>query len=110
MDKRIGIIGLGVMGGAFARHLAGAGWEVIGYDIDADRNREAKAAGVVIARSAEEVAEKARDIITSLPTSRAVLEATAVIARATAPARTVAETSTLSLGDKREVERILREA
>jgi 3-hydroxyisobutyrate dehydrogenase-like beta-hydroxyacid dehydrogenase len=109
MDKRIGVIGLGVMGGAFARHLAGAGWEVIGFDIDAGRNREARAAGVEIAHSAEEVGEMARDIITSLPTSRAVLDAATFIARATAPARTVAETSTLSLDDKREVGRILRE-
>ena len=52
----------------------------------------------------------ARDVITSLPTSRAVLDAATVIARATAPARTVVETSTLSLDDKLEVERILREA
>jgi L-threonate 2-dehydrogenase len=110
MDKQIGVIGLGVMGGAFARHLAGAGWEVIGYDIDAVRNRDAKAVGVEIASGIEEVAERARDVITSLPTSRAVLDAAAVIARATAPARTVAEASTLSLEDKLEVERILREA
>jgi 3-hydroxyisobutyrate dehydrogenase-like beta-hydroxyacid dehydrogenase len=110
MDKRIGVIGLGVMGGAFARHLASAGWEVIGYDIDAGRNREARAAGVEIAHSAEEVAQMARDVITSLPTSRAVLDAAIAIARATAPARTVAEASTLSLDDKLEVERILREA
>jgi len=110
MDKRIGVIGLGVMGGAFARHLAGAGWEVIGYDIDAGRNREARAAGVEVAHSAEEVAEMASDVITSLPTARAVLDTATVIARATAPARTVAEASTLSLDDKLEVERILREA
>ena len=110
MDKRIGVIGLGVMGGAFARHLAGAGWEVIGFDIEADRNREARAAGVESAHSAEEVAEMAGDVITSLPTARAVLDAATVIARATPPARTVAETSTLSLGDKLEVERILRKA
>jgi len=110
MDKRIGVIGLGVMGGAFARHLAGAGWEVMGYDIDADRNREARAAGVEIAHSAEEVAESAPDVITSLPTSRAVIDAATVIARAAAPTRTVVEASTLSLDDKLEVERILREA
>jgi 3-hydroxyisobutyrate dehydrogenase-like beta-hydroxyacid dehydrogenase len=110
MDKRIGVIGLGVMGGAFARHLAGAGWEVIGYDIDAGRYREAKAAGVKIARSADEVAEMARDVITSLPTPRSVLDAVTVIARSTAPGRTVVETSTLSLRDKLEVDRILREA
>ena len=98
------------MGGAFARHLTGAGWEVIGFDIEADRNREARAAGVESAHSAEEVAEMAGDVITSLPTARAVLDAATVIARATPPARTVAETSTLSLGDKLEVERILRKA
>jgi len=109
MDKRIGVIGLGVMGGAFARHLAGAGWEVIGYDIDADRNQEAKSAGVEIVHSAEDVAEMAYSVITSLPTSRAVLDAATIIARATRSPRTVIETSTLSLDDKLEVERILRE-
>ena len=34
MDKRIGIVGLGIMGGAFARNLRPSGWSVIGYDID----------------------------------------------------------------------------
>jgi 3-hydroxyisobutyrate dehydrogenase-like beta-hydroxyacid dehydrogenase len=110
MDKQIGVIGLGVMGGAFVRHLTAAGWEVIGYDIDAGRNREARAAGVEITHSAEELAARARDIITSLPTSRAVLDAAAAIARAPVPTRTVVEASTLSLNDKLEVERILREA
>lgn len=52
----------------------------------------------------------AQDVITSLPTSPSVLDAATVISRATAPARTVVETSALSLGDKLEVERILREA
>ena len=39
MAKRVGVIGLGIMGGAFAQNLVKAGWEVIGYDIDAARNR-----------------------------------------------------------------------
>ena len=51
MDERIGVIGLGVMGGAFARHLAGACWEVIGYDIDAGRNREAKASTMALSNN-----------------------------------------------------------
>jgi 3-hydroxyisobutyrate dehydrogenase-like beta-hydroxyacid dehydrogenase len=100
MDKRIGIIGLGIMGGAFARNLAGGGWSVIGYDVDATRNAEAKAAGVEIAHSAEAVAEAASDIITSLPSPRAVLDTADVIARAGARGRTVAEASTLALRDK----------
>ena len=70
------------MGGAFARNLVAGGWTVIGYDTEAARNAEAKAAGVEIAHSAEAVAETAADIITSLPTPRAVLDTAEVIARA----------------------------
>src|SRR5688572_2871439 len=110
MDKRIGVIGLGIMGGAFARHLAGAGWTVIGYDIDAGRNREAEAAGVEIAHSAEAVAEAASDIITSLPTPRAVLDTAEVIAHADARRRTVVEASTLALRDKMAFKETLEKA
>ena len=60
MKGTIGIIGLGIMGGAFARNLAAGGWKVIGYDIDAARKAEAKAAGVKIAASAEAVAKAAK--------------------------------------------------
>ncbi|MGA7004429.1 MAG: NAD(P)-binding domain-containing protein, partial [Pseudolabrys sp.] len=28
----VGVIGLGIMGGAFARNLVTAGWRVVGYD------------------------------------------------------------------------------
>ena len=45
----VGVIGLGIMGGAFAKNLAAAGWRVIGYDISAARRREAQRAGVEIA-------------------------------------------------------------
>ena len=110
MNKHIGIIGLGIMGGAFARNLAAGGWKVIGYDIDAARNAEAKAAGVEIAHSVEAVAETASDIITSLPTSRAVLDTAQLIARANAAKRTVIEASTLSLGDKTAFKDILKKA
>ncbi len=110
MDKTIGIIGLGIMGGAFARNLAADGWKVIGYDIDAGRNSEAKAAGAEIAHSAEAVAETASDIITSLPTPRAVLDTAEVIARAKAAKRTVIEASTLSLDDKTAFKAILEKA
>jgi 3-hydroxyisobutyrate dehydrogenase-like beta-hydroxyacid dehydrogenase len=100
MGNRIGIVGLGIMGGAFARNLVAGGWSVIGYDTDPARNAEAKAAGVEIAHSAEAVAETAADIVTSLPTPRAVLDTAETIARASAKGRTVVEASTLSLADK----------
>jgi 3-hydroxyisobutyrate dehydrogenase-like beta-hydroxyacid dehydrogenase len=110
MDKRIGIIGLGIMGGAFARNLAAGGWGVIGYDTEAARNAEAKAAGVEIAHSAEAVADAASDIILSLPTPRAVLDTAEVIARTAPKGRTVVEASTLSLADKAAVKEILEKA
>ena len=52
----VGIIGLGIMGGAFAKNLSRAGWRVVGYDISAARRREAARAGVEIARNAAELA------------------------------------------------------
>jgi 3-hydroxyisobutyrate dehydrogenase-like beta-hydroxyacid dehydrogenase len=110
MTNRIGIIGLGIMGGAFARNLVAGGWSVIGYDTEPRRNAEAKAAGVEIAHSAEAVAEAAADLILSLPTPRAALDTAEVIARASAKGRTVVEASTLSLADKMAVKEVLEKA
>ena len=110
MDQRIGIIGLGIMGGAFARNLVGSGWRVIGYDTEPERNAEAKAAGVEIAHSAEAVAEAAADIVTSLPTPRAALDTAEVIARANVNGRTVVEASTLALRDKMAFKEMLKKA
>jgi 3-hydroxyisobutyrate dehydrogenase-like beta-hydroxyacid dehydrogenase len=110
MQGTIGIVGLGIMGGAFARNLAAAGWSVVGYDTEAQRNAEARAAGVEIAHSAEAVAEVASDIVLSLPTPRAVLDTAEAIARARARGRTLVEASTLSLGDKMAFREIVEQA
>jgi putative dehydrogenase len=110
MQRVIGIIGLGIMGGAFARNLVAGGWKVIGYDIDANRRAEAKAAGVRIAASAEAVAKAAKDIITSLPTPRAVLGTARLIAKAKTSKRTIIEASTLSLEDKTAFKDILKKS
>ncbi len=47
--KTVGIIGLGIMGGAIAKNLSAAGWQVIGFDIAKERCDDAKAAGAEIA-------------------------------------------------------------
>jgi 3-hydroxyisobutyrate dehydrogenase-like beta-hydroxyacid dehydrogenase len=110
MQGTIGIVGLGIMGGAFARNLVAAGWRVVGHDTDAARNAEVRAAGVEIAHSAEAVAEVASDIVLSLPTPRAVLDTAQVIARAKATGRTLVEASTLSLADKLAFQEIVEKA
>ena len=83
---------------------------VIGCDVEAARCEEARVAGIEIANGAAAVAEAASDIITSLPTPKAVLDTARTIARAKAKGRTVIETSTLALADKGEAQRILAEA
>ena len=56
MDKTVGIVGLGIMGGAIARNLVERGWHVIGFDTDAAKRAELAAAGVIIADSVAQVA------------------------------------------------------
>jgi|SRR5581483_10410041 len=110
MRGTIGIVGLGIMGGAFAQNLVAGGWKVVGCDIDQGRCAEARSGGVEIAQSADAVADSCHDIITSLPTAKAVLDTARIVARAKTPRRTVIETSTLALDDKLEFQGILAEA
>jgi 3-hydroxyisobutyrate dehydrogenase-like beta-hydroxyacid dehydrogenase len=81
-NKRIvGVVGLGIMGGAFAKNLVAAGCSVVGYDPNAARAREAQRAGVEIVMNVAEVATKAPTIITSLPNPKALdLTARAIVA------------------------------
>jgi|SRR5688500_1862899 len=68
-DMTLGFIGLGAMGGHFARNLVGAGWSVMGYDLSADRLLDAVAGGVARAETPREVVETADVVLTSLPSS-----------------------------------------
>jgi putative dehydrogenase len=106
----VGVVGLGIMGGAFARNLVRAGWRVIGYDISAARRREAKRAGVEIAGGAAEVAEKAATVLTSLPKPKALIDTARAIAKAGLKRRLIVEMSTFAISDKEKAEQILRKA
>src|SRR3974390_2429803 len=92
----VGIVGLGIMGGAFAQNLVAAGWRVIGYDLAPERRRALAKAGVEIAEDAVDVARKARVVLTSLPKPQALGEVAAVIAKAKLPRRVVVEMSTFA--------------
>ena len=45
-DRTVGIIGLGIMGGAIARNLVARGWAVVGFDTEPARRSELALAGV----------------------------------------------------------------
>jgi L-threonate 2-dehydrogenase len=106
----VGVIGLGIMGGSFAKNLVAAGWRVIGYDISAAKRREAQGAGVELANSAAEVAAAAPIILTSLPKPQALLDTVREIAAAKLKGKVVAEMSTFTISDKEKAERVLRKA
>jgi L-threonate 2-dehydrogenase len=106
----VGIIGLGIMGGAFAQNLIAAGWHVIGYDSAPAPRRVMAKRGVEIDADAADVARRARSVITSLPKPSALVETAAAIAKSGVPRRVIIEMSTFALDDKNKAEAMLRKA
>ncbi|MGW7536984.1 2-hydroxy-3-oxopropionate reductase [Amycolatopsis sp. NPDC054798] len=65
--SRIGFIGLGVMGTPMAAHLAAAGHEVSGFDLNADALAKLEAAGGRAASDVADAVSGAEVVITMLP-------------------------------------------
>jgi len=107
--ETVGVVGLGNMGGAFARHLAAAGWRVLGFDIDEGRKQAAADAGVETVPLAT-LAAGAPVIVLSLPSPQALDATVAAIVAQDVPPRIVVEASTFTLADKERAEAALRKA
>lgn len=75
----MGVIGLGIMGGAMSTNLLAAGFEVYGYDTDAERQRSFAGIGL---SSAAEVASRSDVVLLSLPSGEALSEVAERIAEA----------------------------
>jgi putative dehydrogenase len=106
----VGIVGLGIMGGAFAGNLHAAGWRVIGYDLDPKRRRALGRAGIEIAADVAALVAAAPTIITSLPKASALATTVDAVVAAGVRRRVVIEASTFKLEDKEAAEVRLREA
>jgi 3-hydroxyisobutyrate dehydrogenase-like beta-hydroxyacid dehydrogenase len=109
-DRTVGIIGLGIMGGAIARNLIERSWAVVGFDTEPSRRTELELAGVTIVDGAGAVASHATMIMTSLPNADAANTVATQIARCGQPARIVIELSTLTIADKLHFRAILEPA
>lgn len=100
----VGVVGLGTMGGAIARHLLEAGYEVVGLDPRDEAVAAFTVFGGVQVSSPAAVAEEADLVILSLPTVAAFEEVTSGLVgfRTVAGPRAwvVLETSTLPLAVK----------
>ena len=68
-EQRLGVVGLGNMGGRIAARIAAAGRTVAGYDTDASR---APALGIDAAASVATLVESADVVLLSLPDSKVV--------------------------------------
>lgn len=73
-ERRVGLVGLGNMGGALAASLLRAGASTWGFDIDRARLDAFEAAGGHVAGSPAGVAAECDTLITSLPSVRALEE------------------------------------
>ena len=103
MAKRVGIVGIGIMGTAMMRNLAKDGFEVVGFDVaEAAMQRLAEASGIA-ASSPRDVAERVEILITSLPSVDAFEQVTSGqggIASSNGKGQIVIECSTLPLEAK----------
>jgi L-threonate 2-dehydrogenase len=110
MDRTVGIIGLGIMGGAIARNLRDRGWRVVGFDIDKERRSALAADGIEIAPDVGSLARDVPIILTSLPSPKALESVAAELVAAGISKRIVAELSTFAIDDKLRFEATLRGA
>lgn len=101
---RVGVLGLGIMGGAIARNLAAAGFAVTGFDPDPARGAALAAHGVLACATAADAAARAEVLLSSLP-AEAALDASVAALLAARPAAGAPpldwlELSTLSIDAK----------
>ena len=109
----IGVIGLGIMGGAFARNALKAGFTVIGHDVVKHQVEHLTKAGGTDGHSPRQVAEQSDIVITSLPSESSfhkVMTGENGISSASKPGLIVLECSTLAIEDKQLAHDALLEA
>ena len=70
--KKIGIVGLGMLGNAVALHLADLGYQVTAYNRTEGKSLELKKRGATIVKSPKEVAERSELVITIVKDADAV--------------------------------------
>ncbi|HEY4141133.1 MAG TPA: NAD(P)-dependent oxidoreductase [Pseudolabrys sp.] len=121
MKPMVGVIGLGIMGGAMAKALLNAGFPVAGYDVKPKACADLKKAGGRSLASAAAVAKAADILILSLATSRALASVSSEIASSLATSRRskwsksmrkvlVIDTCTLPIADKEASQALLARA
>ena len=112
----VGVIGLGIMGSAIAANLQGAGFGVAGVDVDDGARERLQGRIAAVAASVAGLPAQARLLVSSLPSSAALMGVCEALARrargepAGAARCVLAETSTLPIADKLRARELLASA
>lgn len=99
----IAFIGLGNMGGPMAANLAKAGHEVRGFDVVEEARDRAAEQGITIIETAEEAAQGAEVVFTSLPNGGLVKQVLETVLAANEDAKTYVDVSTIAVAEAREL-------
>ena len=99
----IAFIGLGNMGGPMAANLAKAGHEVRGFDVVEEVRDRAAEQGITIIETAEEAAQGAEVVFTSLPNGGLVKQVLESVLAANEDAKTYVDVSTIAVAEAREL-------
>jgi 3-hydroxyisobutyrate dehydrogenase-like beta-hydroxyacid dehydrogenase len=110
MSERVGVVGLGVMGSAMGRNLLAAGHQVLGFDIDPQKNATFADIGGETASNAGEVAGATEVVIFSLPTTDALASVAGEIAHDRHSGLVCLETGTFPLQAKLDAREVLAAA
>ncbi len=109
--RRVGLLGLGIMGSAMAGNLLKAGFAVSGHDPSAAAKKRFRAAGGKLCADAGVLASNVDVVISSLPSAAALLlSAQRIVAASPARGLLVVEASTLDIADKEAARRVLATA
>ena len=90
----IGVVGLGLLGGASAARLTEQGSEVVGFDTSAARREAAAATGVMVVDDCAAVLARCETVFTSLPDGAIVEKLLRDFAGAIRPEHTIIDTTT----------------
>lgn len=107
---RVGIIGLGIMGGAYARNLLAKGAAVIGVDPAEPARAAAAAAGAEVHAAPGDWVAGCDLIILSLLSPQALMSVCDALAPRLALGQPVLETGTFALADKQAAEAVIKDA
>lgn len=110
---RVGIVGLGIMGNAYARHLLGAGHTVTGFDVSAEAIARFRDLGGTATGSNAEVAQESDLVLVALSQTDALKEAVSSaggLLDGTAEGQIVVEMGTFPIGAKEEARAALAPA